>query len=499
MSIMGIDVGTTGCKVVAFSAGGTVLARAYAEYPLLTSQEGWAELDPNEVWSNLCDTIRQVNAQVGGDPVEALAVSAQGEAVIAVAENGEVLDRSPVSFDVRARAQAARLRDEMGEEQVYHLSGQPIHPMYSLLKIVWWQQQRPEVFARTWRFLCYGDFVAFKLGVTPTIDYTMAARMLAFNIRTYEWSPELLAWAGLSADRLPALAPSGTPIGEISIPIAQELGFQRPVTVVTGGHDQPCGALGAGVLETGEAMYAIGTTECIAPIFATPKATLWGDRFPCYPHVLADRYITLAGNFTGGALLRWYRDQLGAAERAVAAETGQDVYDVMIAQVSERPSHLFVLPHFAGTGSPFHDPDAKGAIFGLTFDTRREDIVKALLEGITFELALNLQHLRRAGIEIDLLRAIGGGARSTTWMQMKADIMGIPVIVPQVADATCLGAALLAGLGKGIYTSADEAVGATVREAKRYVPDEHRAAFYAERLRVYEQLYPAVSAISPYM
>ncbi len=497
MSLLGLDVGTTGCKAVAFDRSGQVLAKAYREYPLLRPRPGWLELDPEVVWHNLQACIREVNAQLLNDPVQALAVSSQGEAVVPVSANGRVLANSPVTFDTRSRPQGEWWEHTLGRRRLHAITGQPVHPMFTINKIMWWRDHEPDIYQRTWKFLCYGDFVLWKLGVEPTIDHTMAARTMAFDIRSRRWSEEILALANLDADKLPQTAPSGVVVGKIPAPIASELGFEAGVLAVTGGHDQPCGALGAGVMRSGEAMYAIGTTECIAPVFNQPVERLGDDGYPCYPHVAPDMYITLAGNFTGGALLRWYRDVLGFEERQIAAQTNQDVYDVIIGQVTERPSNLLVLPHFAGTGSPFNDPAARGAIVGLTFDTRREDLVKAILEGVTFELALNLKYLRRAGIDITELRAIGGGVKSRTWLQIKADIMATPVVALAVSEAACLGASLLAGWATGAYGSLREAVETTVKVKETFEPVAARAQFYSERLSVYENLYPALKALNP--
>ena len=492
MSLLGLDLGTTGCKAIAFDADGKPLVTAYREYPLLNPHPGFFELDPNAVWSHLCDCIREVTAKIPTNPAKALAISAQGEAVIPVSKTSEVLANSPVTADNRALEQADRLRERLGAEKIYAISGQPVHGQFSVPKIAWWKEHEPALYRDSWKFLCYGDFALQRLGLEPVIDYSMAARMLGFDIRSLSWSEELLGAAGVDGEKLPVARPSGYVVGEISRAIALDLGLPPGVQVVVGGHDQPCGALGAGVLGRGEAMYAIGTTESIAAVVKEPTSRLEQDNVPCYPHVVPEMFAALTGNQTGGRLLRWYRDQLGAAERAVAQREQRDVYDVIVDQAGDEPSGLMILPHFAGSGSLQNDPNSRGAILGLTFDTRRQDLVKALLEGITFEQALSIQQLRTAGIEVDDLRAIGGGARSAKWLQMKADIVGTPISAIGVSDAASLGAALLAGWGIGIYASLEEAVARTVSISARYEPDEKRSAHYRDQLDVYRQLYPTL-------
>lgn len=496
MSLLGLDIGTTGCKAIAFDEAGQPLASAYREYPLLNPRPGFFELQPEGVWSHCCDCIREVNGGISDDPVGALAISAQGEAVIPVSNTSEVLANSPVTADNRALEQADWLRQRLGAEKIYAISGQPVHGQFSIPKIAWWKAHQPALYQHTRKFLCYGDFALQRLGLEPVIDYSMAARTLGFDIRSLSWSEELLDAAGVDADKLPAVRPSGSVAGEISDTIADDLGLRSGVPVVVGGHDQPCGALGAGALGRGEAMYAIGTTESIVAVVKEPTPRLERDNVPCYPHVVPGIFAALTGNQTGGRLLRWYRDQLAAEERAVAQCEQRDVYDVIVDQAGVEPSGLMILPHFAGSGSLQNDPNSKGAILGLTFDTRRQDLVKALLEGITFEQALSIQQLRTAGIEVDQLRAIGGGARSARWLQMKADIVGTPISAIGVSDAASLGAALLAGWGTGGYPTLEKAVERAVSIRARYEPDEKRSAHYRDRLEVYKQLYPTLRELS---
>ncbi len=496
MSLLGLDIGTTGCKAIAFDENGRLLASAYREYPLLNPRPGFFELEPDLVWSYLCDCIRQINGEISGDPSTALAISAQGEAVVPVTKTGKVLAHSPVTADSRAIKQTNRLRDRLGADAIYAISGQPVHCQFSIPKITWWKENEPSLYEQTWKFLCYGDFALLRLGLDPVIDHSMAARMLGFDNRTLRWSAELLDAAGVEADKLPATQPSGTVIGEVPGAIAGDLGLQLGVQVVVGGHDQPCGALGAGVLGSGKAMYAIGTTESVVAMVQEPTPLLQRDNVPCYPHVVPGTFAALTGNQTGGRLLRWYRDELGTEVQLQAQREQRNVYDVIVDQAGEAPSGLMILPHFAGSGSVQNDPESKGAILGLTFDTRREDLVKAILEGITYEQALSIQQLQSAGIEVNELRAVGGGARSDKWLQMKADIIGTPLAAIEVSDAAGLGAALLAGWGTGTYESLEDAVERTVSIRARFEHDPQRHAGYQRQLSTYRQLYPTLKPLN---
>ncbi len=495
MSLMGIDVGTTGCKVVAFNEAGAVLAQAGREYPLISPQPGWYELDPDQVWDFVCDCLREVNGQLASDPVSALSLSSQGEAMTPISREGVVLANSPISSDSRNRKQTAEMEAALGAERIYQITGQPMGTIYTLPKILWWRDNAPQILERAWKFLCYVDFVAYRLGVEPVIDHSMAARTLAFDVRELDWSDELLEAGGLRRDQLARSAPSGTLVGEIPRALADSLGFKGRVKVVTGGHDQPAGALGAGVLQPGRAMLAIGTTEALVTVTSRPRMEMLDYHLSCYPHAAPGLFITLGGNQTGGRLLRWYRDELAAAERGIAVSSGRDVYDVIVEQTDDAPGRLLLLPYFVGSGTLYDDASATGALIGMTFDTKRADIVRAILEGLTYEQALVIRRLNEIGVEISHLTAIGGGSRSERWMQIKSDISGLPVSVIHTSEAASLGVAMLAGWATGVYASLAEAAEQLIRVRKTFTPRADRSAHYQRQLTIYGDLYQALRPV----
>lgn len=495
MSLMGIDVGTTGCKVVAFDESGAVLAQAGREYPLLNPNPGWYELDPAQVWSYISECLRAVNAQLRHDPVTALSLSSQGEAMVPLAKDGTILANSPISSDTRNAKQTAEMEAALGTERIFKLTGQPMSTIYTLPKILWWRDNAPEILDRTWKYLCYVDYVAYKLGVEPVIDYSMAARTLAFDYRTEDWSEELLAAGHVRRDQLARPLPSGEIIGEIPGNLADELGFRGSVQVVTGGHDQPAGALGAGVLQPGTAMLAIGTTEALVAVTEKPRRQMLDHHVPCYHHAAPGHFIALSGNQTGGRLLRWYRDELGAAERAIADETDRDVYEVIIGQIDDAPGDMVLLPYFVGSGALHNDPSATGVILGLSFDSSRADIVRAILEGLTYEQALCIRSLNEIGVEVNQITAIGGGSRSERWMQIKSDIINLPISVIHTSEAASLGVAMLAGCATGVYSSLEEAAEQLIKVRKTFYPRAERLSHYQGQLTIFADLYEALRPI----
>lgn len=498
MSLLGLDVGTTGCKAVAFSLDGVVLASAYREYPLRSPRPGWQELDPDEVWRAVRAVLGEVAARTKRDPIRTMAVSAQGEACHGVGVDGRCLTNSVVTFDARTADMPDWWLERIDRYELARITGMPLHGMYTINKILWFKDNQPDLYTKVWKFLCYEDFVHHRLGLEPVMSHSLAARTMALDIQRGQWSAKVLDLSGIDPDLLPKTAPPGEMVGTISDKIAEDLGLPTGVLVATGGHDQPAGALGAGILESGEALYATGTVECICPIFrdfVVTRETV-ENNLCCYPSCVPGLYASIAFNFTGGSLLKWYRDTFAAEERREAAESGRDVYDLLCESVPIEPEQVLILPHLTVTGTPHFDTASRGLIAGLTLETTRPDIVSAILSGVTYEMKLNLELLQSSGVKLKQLRASGGGAKSPVWMQRKADILGMPVAVLGTTEAPCLGVALLAGKAAGLIGDLGEVARRVVRIDRVYEPDPARHAAYEERFAIYRDVYPAMAAIN---
>ncbi len=498
MSLLGIDVGTTGCKVIAFREDGEILAQAYGEYPLIHPQPGWSELDSNIVWENVSNGIREVAVQTKSEPIEAISVASQGEAVTPVWGNCDVLANAITTFDSRTTGICDEILQGISPIEVMQITGMPPSDIHTLAKLVWIQRNDPDLYKEVWKFFGYEDFINFRLGVQPVVDYSLAARTMAFDIIEKCWSERMLGLANVDVSILPDTVPSGTIIGEIGTKVSGELNLPKGVVVVAGGHDQPCGALGAGIIRGGEVMDATGTVECIAPAFPEPVANqqMIDGNFSCYPHVVEGLYVTLGFVSSGGVVLRWFRDTLAQAELAEAETSGQDIYDILLDDIPDTPGTAMLLPHFTGSGTPHLDLGSKGAIIGLSLSTTKGELVKSILEGISYEIKQNLTMLEAAGVEINEIRAIGGGAKSEKWLQLKADMFGKKVIALDISEGVCLGTAILSGTAIGKYNSIEEAVDLLVKPQKTYYPREDISQEYDEKLKTYEQIYPALRDIN---
>ena len=498
MSLMGIDVGSTGTKAVLFAADGRILGQAYREYPELRPQPGWFELDPGEVWRAFTEVVVEAAGYQEGDPVQALCISAMGEAFTPVDAQGNFLYNTILSQDGRAQAQVEGLGAALGQQRIFEITGMPLHPSFTLGKLVWMRENMPAVYGRTYKYLLWPDLIVFKMGLPPRLDWTLAARTMAFDIVNKQWSQEMLAAAEFDSALLADPINPGEIVGKMPARWADQLGLPAGCVIVAGGHDQAMNALGAGVIQEGLAVDGMGTVECITVAFDEPVLTETMQRFNycCYPHVADDMYISLAFNYSSGSILRWFRDNFAEADRRRAAERGQDVYNIILSDLPNGPTGLLLVPYFAGSGPPYMDAQARGVLLGLTIGTDRKTFIKGLLEGICFDLRLNIDCLAQAGVDIQRLRATGGGAKSPYWLQLKADITDKEVVTLNVSESGCLGGAILGGVAIGVYDSVPQAVAQLVRERTVYEPDPGMHERYEDYFELYKQLWPRVRDIA---
>ncbi len=499
MSIAGLDIGTTGCKVMIFSTDGAVLAREFREYPILTPHPHWVEQDAEFVWDLLKSALHVAASAVPGDPPRALAISAQGEAVIPVDDHGRALRPAILGMDTRTTAQNLWLKQKFGGPALYQRTGMPVFTINTLPKLLWIKQNEPEIWNTAAQFLLYEDFVVRKLTGRAVTSRCLASRTQMYDIHTNEWAADILDTCEIDPGRLAMLAPDGfAPVGTVSKEMAGEIGLQGDVLVAAGGHDQACAALGSGVTRAGRAMVSTGTAEVVEVALAAPAVhqNLAQGGISIYRHVLPDLYLAMTLNHSGGLLLRWFRDQFCRWAIGEEHQTGKNAYDLILGDVPEGPTPLLVLPHFSGSGTPTLDTTSKGAVLGLSFATDQPTLAKAILEGLTFELKINLDLLLSCGIPIRQLYAVGGGANSPLWLQLKADICGIPLNVPRVTDAACLGAAMLSGTACGAYKDLDTAVSQLAIVDKTIRPDPQLQKDYASRFKVYQKVYPALADLN---
>ncbi|MBI9095985.1 MAG: hypothetical protein JEY71_14045 [Sphaerochaeta sp.] len=495
--LVGLDIGTTGAKAVVFDDCGTVLSTAFEEYAVVSGPSGKAEQDAEGVWRRARAVLVRSVASCGLKSVKAIGISVQGDAVIPIDRAGNALAPALLGMDYRSANAAKSFANTFGERKLFNRTGMRPHALNSITKILYYKELNPQIFEKAVAFVTYAEFIAMKLGGQRIIDMSMASRTMAYNLEKSDWDDELLAFAGITRGMLGEIRPSGTVIGRLSSDIARDAGLTGTTMISSGGHDQCCAALGAGALSSSQAVVSTGTAEVFSTCLdrATTNDGMYRSFFPCYRHVLPDRYFTFSLNHTGGILLRWFKDTFCQKEVEEAQRRGMDIYRYLDQTMSRNPQKLFVIPHFNGSGTPWCDMNATGAIVGLTLSTGIPELYRALLESQTYELALNLEAFQASGIDIQTISAVGGGSKSSDWLQIKANVLNRPVRVPVCPESAALGAAILAGCAIGLWSDVREGANRMVGFKKEYEPNAEMATMYAGLLEQYRNIYPALKRL----
>lgn len=439
MSYIGIDIGSSQVKAVAYDENGRQLAAAHRKYSYTTPQPGWMELDGAVVINAALATLAECSTAVAAfSPVQAIACSSQGEAFSPVDEKGAVLAPAMISGDTRASAVVKEFADQFGRQKLYRLTGHSVSPMFSIGKLLWLRRYEPGIFNRARYFLCFEDLLCYYLTGKAVMGYPLAGRTMLFNPGTHEWVSELLAACGISEQQLATPQPSGTVVGFIRPEIARKLSLPANVQWVTGGHDQVIGAYGCGAQEKGIAMCAGGSVQCLVPV--SDRFSLSDELFKgnlcSYDFAIPERYASVAYSLTGSNLTEYFI-------REIARDTNGD-YSQLTNAMPKGPTSLYVLPYFTPSGTPFFDVDTPACIYGWRFSTSRGELFKGLSEGVALEMKLNYELLKKNGFEQKKLIATGGGFRSREMVQLYADVLGLPLSVCDETEAGCRGAAMLA-------------------------------------------------------
>ncbi len=493
-ALLGLDVGTSACKTTLFDEEGAVLHTASFGYPLETPQPGWAQQHPDDWYAAACRGIRAVLAGSGIAPgaVAAVAVDGQSWAAVAVDGAGDVLCPTPIWMDTRAREQCDRMAALCGEQALFDLCGNRLSPTYTLPKILWYRDHAPEVFRHARSILQSNSYIVFRLTGEPTAEASQGFGLHCFDMRRDRYDDSVCRVLGIPEGLLPPISPSHAVVGRVTAQAAAQCGLLEGTPVVAGGMDTCCGALGAGILRAGQTQEQGGSSggmNVCLETYAADRALILAR------HVIPGQWLIMGGTVGGGGSLKWFAEQFGAAEREEATRRGCSAYDVLCEEAAAVPAGsggVTFLPYLNGERTPIWDVNAKGVFYGLDYGKTRAHAARAVLEGVAFSLLHNIDVAQEAGVSVGGMVSIGGGAQSPFWTQMKSDVTGRPIAVPGTDTAAGLGAAMLAGLGVGVYRDFAHAVGSTVRIVRRHAPDP--AAFEAYRLpyRRYRELYGAL-------
>lgn len=480
--IAGLDIGTTNCKLSVFDAGAP-LVETSASYAA-SRAGGRHTLDADRVWDTVKRLFREAIAkEPRAANIRALAVSSLGEAAVPVDAAGRTLGEALLFWDASGKEEMERIVAALGEERIFARTGVIPDPMYTVCKIAWRQKHDPRC-RDAKNFLLFEDFITFRLTGEKIVSYSLAGRTMGLDMRRRAWSEEIFNAAGVGTELMSRPAPSGTIAGSILPSVRRELGLAGETLVAVGGHDQMCVALGAGAVREGIASNGSGTVEALAlTVPRDPHAErLFDGKYTLSLHADPDRLFTYSCNATGSLLLTWYVETFGDP-----ADSGS--FARFEAAAPKTPTSLVALPYIAGSGTPFMDLGVTGGIAGVTHATTKYDIYRALMEGLAFDLAHNIDNLARAGVAPTELRATGGGSLSRMWLQIKADVTGLPVRSLRNRQAGALGCMMLASTAAGLYGSLYEAADELVAADETFEPDPENHAFYLGRKERYLELF----------
>ncbi len=492
MTIAGLDIGTTGCKCTVFDEQGRELGKAYRDYPVSRGLSGH-EIDAKALKAAVFEVIREMSGKY--PDISGLGVTSFGETFVLTDEAGEPLLPSMLYTDPRGAEECRELIGKIGEMRIAEITGLRPHEMYGISKMMWVRKNRPEIFEKAAYCFQMEDYIVFLLSGERVIDYSLATRTMAFDIHTLDYSEEILAAAGIERSLLSGPQPSGTAAGTVTPEASEKTGLPESCLIVAISQDQVAAAVGAGAFSGRIGVDGAGTVECLTPVYdgIPPIQPMYDGYFSVVPYVISGKYVAYAFSYTGGALIQWCVDTLAKKEKEEAEAMGISVNELLEKRYREKrgeePSGLLVLPDFAGAATPYMDTGSRGVIIGLTADTEVCEIYRACMEGVAYEMLVNYRAVKKSGVHFEKLNATGGGARSKVWMQMKADILNVPITALKTVDAGTVGSAMLTGIAAGIFRDLQDAAQHMVEETVTYVPDSGMHRKYMDIFERYEKVY----------
>ncbi|MDR3552157.1 MAG: FGGY family carbohydrate kinase [Clostridia bacterium] len=479
--LLGVDAGTTSFKASLFNEDGALVSSASGEYSLIVG-DGLIEFEAEAYWGVFKDVVRRTLQSAGGvdkRDVKALAIDCQGETMIVTDAAGRPLRNAIVWLDSRAVSEAESIREAFGRQKVYEITGQnEITGGWPASKILWLKNNEKDVFRSAGKFMLLEDYLIFRLTGLFATEKSVQSSSLMLDIRKGVWWGEMLEFIGITPNELPVLHEPGDYIGGVSAIAAQETGLSANTAVVAGALDQLAGVIGAGVVRpglvsetTGTAMVLCTQVESMPPYKAENLA-------PCHYHALKGKYCVLLWSPAAGLVLKWFKNSF------YDGGVSYQKLDEEAAGIPAGSDGLLMLPHLCGANLPVYNASAKGVFYGITLAHTRAHFVRSVMESVAFMMRRNLEYLDGMGVHTSELRLMGGGAGSRVWNGINADVTGKNVLIPKNTETACLGAAILAGTGVGIFSSVEAACEKTIEIAQALRPDE-------ENLKAYQRYYEA--------
>ena len=489
--LLGIDVGTTAVKAALFTLDGHLQAAESCTYKTDYLKANWVEQQPEHWWEAACTAVQLALRVVprARDRVLGIAVSAQAPTLLAVNRAGQPIRPAMIWMDRRAEAEVGELAADIGRDEIFRITGNRADAFYVASKLRWLRNHEPQTLRETHLFLQITGYINFRLTGAFSLDQSHAALLQLRDYHTGEWSAALCEACGVDPSQFPPISSAHQLLGKVTTAAAEATGLRTGTPVYVGTVDGAAAAVEAGAIEPGIVAEMTGTST----VFIMPTASPSTDpAFIALPHAIPDAYLLLGAMVASGASLNWYRDQFGLAEQQTAQLLNENVFDILTRAAADVPAggdKVIFLPYMMGERAPIWNSNARGVLFGLSLTTSRGAVIRAILEGTVFALRHNIEVATHAGNAISELRSVGGGTKSAVWNQLKADILGIPVRLPEASVGAPFGDAVIAGLGAGVYQDARRAVRGMVRIKTTYEPNAATRQYYDDLYGAYRRLY----------
>ncbi len=505
-TLLGIDLGTTGVKAALFAADdGHAIASTFVDYPLFHPHPGWAEQNPDDWWQATIAAIRScliegARHSVAPTDVRGVGLSGQMHGVVLLDAEHQVLRPCIIWADQRSDAQCRWMTERVGAARLIELVSNPALPGFSAPKALWIRDNEPEIFAQASTIILPKDYIRFRLTGVLAMEISDAAGTCLLDVKHGTWSHEVLEAIGFDPALLPPVVASDAVCGTTTNEVASLTGLPAGTPVAGGGADNACGAVGNGIVQPGLALVSIGTSGVVLAYSDTPQVDTSGPipRVHTFNHAVPHAWYLMGVTQGAGLSLRWLRDNIGLPERALERWTGLDAYELLTKEAESVPpgsNGLIFLPYLQGERTPHLDAYARGGWIGLTASHDRRHLVRAVLEGVAFSLKDCFAIISEQGLRLEQVRATGGGAKSPLWRQIIADVLGVELVTTNAQEGPAFGAALLAGVASGVYTSVQQACETTVRVVERTEPRPEVEGVYAQMYQTYRALYPALKPI----
>ncbi|MEA3485184.1 MAG: xylulokinase [Candidatus Aerophobetes bacterium] len=492
--LMGIDVGTTGAKTILISETGKVVCSLLEEYPLYTPRPNRAEQNPEDWWNATVKSIKGVLGKSGikGEEIKGVGLSGQMHGAVLIDKNYKVLRPCILWCDQRTAKQCEYITRTIGRDRLIQVACNPALTGFTAGKVIWVRDNEPKIYEKIFKILLPKDYIRFMLTGSFATEVSDASGTLFLDVKERRWSNEILEKLDIDRNLLPECYESTVISGEISPNVSHQTGLKTGTPVVGGAGDQASQAVGSGIIKEGRIGSTIGTSGVVFAFSNEVKVDPSG-RVHTFCHAVPKKWHIMGVMLSAGGSLRWFRDNLGSQEIREAKAKDVDPYEVLTREASTVEAGcegLVFLPYLTGERTPYADPDARGVFFGLTLRHKKPHLIRSIMEGVSYGLRDSLKIIKEMRVPVEEVRASGGGARSSLWRQIQADVNGLELVTVNITEGAAFGASLLSGVGAGVYDNIEEACEETIRITSRVLPRKENVKRYNEYYKIYRSLYP---------